>query len=179
MNRPRPHTFHTAMLVLVLLAGCSTDTGTRSAPPHARVSSWSLWFWPGANATQRLWLKETATETDALLRSHLHGEVVPAAKLVFYELQSGMLIAHNALTTTYGYRLPLATNSLRLSVGFVDPFTRDVHYWVRSGLRKYEGEELAHLMLHAVIDDPLHWDPRWQTYASDAWFLQQRIAARR
>lgn len=172
--------FAAFVIALALLcSSCNTSTGSREPGPDARVSDWSVEFWDFPNATQKLWALETIREHDDLLRSHLHGEIIPRARLIVYETANALSIARAAAVSSYGAQVVLGINPLGQLVGFVDPWTRDVHYWIGSGRGKYEGELLTALMLHAVIGDPRRLDPRWQTFLSDSWFLQMAIAARR
>ena len=174
----------TALALLLPLVSCGPagDTGTRHEGPPLRVGVWGVHYWPTANATMRLYLRETMEEHVALLNRHLHGEAPPNDPRVhFYQIRTELLLAYRVAQNAYSSSVPLP---LILPVGtpgngvaFIHPWDGSLHIWAGALL---QADQLAHGLLHVVIGpDPGHLDPRWPRLLAEDWTLSFVIAARR
>ena len=167
-----------ALALALALAACNTSTGTRHSMPDYKLGKWNLYWWALATSTERAWIIEAASEHRALLNADLNGEPVPETNVILYRARRELAVARASVQSNYGITPAYHTSGLQFSgIGFLHPWTNAVHIWAGN---KLECDQLAHLMLHAVIADEVqHLDPRWPRLVFDDYLLSVGIAARR
>lgn len=185
------------LFVTSLLCACGpANSGSRERPPNVRAGGIGAYWWLGATAQEQQYLTETLTKHAKILARHLGG--IPRAEVRFYKTKQELSRAASLITV--GNR-PNTYNLTRIRSVLINNGTGEaflhrgvVHIYAGA---KLEGPELAHALLHTVLQDPLvyhvrpnvngtalnfrgsHADPMWLNLLVDDWLLSLQLAAQR